>query len=68
MSIKIHTQIIYHRKRRGMTQAELAAALGVSSQAVSKWENGRSCPDIQLLPQIAALFDVSIEELLGCER
>ncbi len=66
--IKIHEQIMFYRKRRGMTQAELAASLGVSSQAVSKWETGRSCPDIQLLPQLAAIFGISADELLGGDR
>lgn len=53
------------RKAKGMTQEELAAGLGVSPQAVSKWENNLSCPDISLLPAIAKIFGVSIDELLG---
>lgn len=65
MLITIHEQIAHLRKQRGLTQAALAADLGVSSQAVSKWENGLSCPDIQLLPRIADYFEVSTDELLG---
>ena len=65
MSITINEQIAALRKQRGVSQTELGAALGVSSQAVSKWENGMSCPDIMLLPSIAAYFDVTIDELLG---
>lgn len=42
MSITIHEQIAHFRKKKGLTQAALAADLGVSSQAVSKWENGVS--------------------------
>ncbi len=65
MSITIHEQIARLRKQKGLTQSALAADLGVSSQAVSKWENGLSCPDIQLLPQIADYFGVSTDDLLG---
>lgn len=63
--IKINEQIFFLRKSNGLTQDELAKLLGVSNQAVSKWEIGQSCPDIQLLPEIAHIFGVSIDELLG---
>lgn len=56
------------RREKGYTQEELAEKLSVSPQAVSKWENNISCPDITLLPEIARLFDVTVDELLGCER
>ena len=52
------------RKERGLTQEELAEKLGVSSQAVSKWENDLSCPDIMLLPALAKIFDTTTDELL----
>ncbi len=55
------------RKAKGMTQEEFAEKLGVTPQAVSKWENGVSCPDIMLLPRIAEIFGVSIDELMGKE-
>lgn len=55
------------RKEKGMTQEALANALGVTNQAVSKWESDQSCPDISLLPSIADLFDVSIDHLFGRE-
>ena len=55
------------RERAGMTQAELAARLGVSDKAVSKWETGRGYPDITLVEPIAAELGVSTAELLaGC--
>ncbi len=55
------------RKEKGMTQDALAKELGVSNQAVSKWEANQSCPDIQLLPQIADLFSVTLDSLFGRE-
>lgn len=53
------------RKEHNMTQMELADKLGISFQAVSNWERGNSMPDISKLPELAELFDVSIDELLG---
>ena len=64
-TIKINEQIAFLRKQKGLTQEELAGVLGVTNQAVSKWESAQCCPDIQLLPDIAKLFDVSVDELLG---
>lgn len=52
------------RKASGMTQEQLAAEFGVSVQAVSKWETAASYPDIELMPRIADLFGVSLDELL----
>ena len=53
------------RKVLGLTQQALAEKLHVSFQAISKWENGTSCPDIELLPQIAAVLKITIDSLLG---
>ena len=66
-TLKIHEQIAFLRKQKGLTQEELAGALGVTNQAVSKWESGQCCPDIQLLPALAGLFEISVDELLGCK-
>lgn len=55
------------RKEAGMTQEELAQAVGVSPQAVSKWENEYTCPDISILPVLAEVFGISTDELLGKE-
>ena len=55
------------RRARGLTQDEMAERLGVSAQAVSKWENDVSCPDIAQLPKIAELFGVTIDELFSRE-
>ena len=53
------------RKQREMTQEQIAEVLGVSCQAVSKWETNTSYPDISLLPIIADYFGVSVDCLLG---
>lgn len=52
------------RRQMNMTQEALAEVLGVSPQAVSKWENNLSCPDIQLLPVLARTLRVTIDQLL----
>lgn len=52
------------RKSKGYTQEEFSDKLGVSPQAVSKWENDLSCPDILLIPQIAKIFGITTDELL----
>lgn len=57
--------IISYRKKRGLTQGELGALLGVSAFAVSKWEREICYPDIFLLPDISDLIGVSIDEMLG---
>lgn len=53
------------RRARGVTQEELAGALNVSHQAVSKWENETAQPDIMMMPALAAYFGVTIDELFG---
>ncbi len=56
------------RKEKGLTQKELAEALHVTDKAVSRWETGKSYPDIEVMQQIAAYFEVSVNELLQGER
>lgn len=68
MNNKINEQITFLRKRMNLTQDELANKLGVTNQAVSKWENNICCPDILLLPKIAKLFGVSIDSLFENEK
>lgn len=53
------------RKAKDLTQEALARQLGVTFQAVSKWENGQSCPDIAMLPDLSDILGVSIDELFG---
>ena len=56
------------RKQRGLTQEELGERFGISGQAVSKWENDASMPDISILPELSDILDVSLNELLGKEE
>ena len=56
------------RRQKGLKQDDLANTLGVSSQAVSKWENDQTCPDISLLPKLAELLEVSVDELLSGKK
>ena len=60
-------RISANRKRLGLTQDQLAEQLGVTAQAVSKWENDQSCPDIATLPRLAEIFGITTDELLGRE-
>lgn len=62
--MNIGTLLTRLRRERGMTQRAVAERLSVSPQAVSKWETGSGCPDMGLLPELAALFGVSAERLL----
>ena len=57
--------LIENRHKRGITQEDLAKHIGVTTAAISKWETGATYPDILLLPQLAAYFDISIDELMG---
>ena len=55
------------RKQNNLTQAELADSLSVSHQAVSQWENSNTYPDITMLPEIAKIFNVSLDELFDIQ-
>lgn len=65
--INIARTIINRRREKGLTQDDLAGYIGVSKASVSKWETGQSYPDITFLPQLAAYFNISIDELMGYE-
>ena len=60
-------RISAHRKKLGLTQDKLAEQLGVTAQAVSKWENDLACPDIAMLPKLAEIFGTTTDALLGIE-
>ena len=61
-------RIAYFRKQKGLTQEALAELCSVSAQAVSKWENDLTAPDISLLPRLAELFGITVDELLGVKK
>lgn len=61
-------QIRYFRERKGIEQKELAAGVGIKSNAVSNWENGRARPDIALLPRISEVLGVTIDELFDMKK
>lgn len=68
MKINISKNIRSQRVARRWSQELLAEKLGVSYQAVSKWERGESYPDLQIIPDISELFHISTDELLGVDR
>ena len=61
----IGKRIGYYRRQKGMTQEELAQKFDLSTQAVSKWENDQTCPDIQLLPELCEILGITADELLS---
>jgi transcriptional regulator with XRE-family HTH domain len=65
MELQIGSNIRELRIQRSMTQREVANSLSVTVQAVSKWEQGRSYPDLLLLLPIANMFSVTLDELFG---
>lgn len=67
LKIRIGSNIASLRKQCGMTQAELAERLNYSDKAVSKWERGESIPDAVTLVQLASVFGVSLDALVGVE-
>ena len=67
-TIGLGKKIAEARRKSGITQSALAARVGVTAQAVSKWEQGRSCPDIAILDEIADALGISLFELLGMDN
>ena len=65
MNTTLGKRISSHRKRLGLTQEQLAEQLDLTAQAISKWENDLSCPDISVLPKLADIFNITIDDLLG---
>jgi len=67
-TMKLNEKIAECRKRMGLSQEELAARIGVSRQAVSKWEVGDAVPEVDKILALAHIFDISTDELLGHVR
>ena len=65
MEMTIGRRIAQLRKEKGLTQDELSQMMEVSAQAVSKWENDQTCPDIASLPKLAKILGVTVDELLS---
>lgn len=65
MENHVADQIRFYRRQEGLTQEQLAEAMGVSVAAVSKWEQGQSLPEIPMLMELADFFDLSVDALLG---
>ncbi|MDE7286540.1 MAG: ATP-binding cassette domain-containing protein, partial [Lachnospiraceae bacterium] len=63
--IKIGAFIAECRKKRGWTQNQLAEQLGLTGKAVSKWETGRSMPDLSLFSSLCSLLEISVNELMA---
>ena len=62
---RIAKNLIFYRKASGMTQAEVATKINYSDKSVSKWESGNGVPDIYILMQLASLFNVTVNDLIG---
>lgn len=67
MNETLGKRIAQYRKEQSLTQENLAERLGISSQAVSKWETDQTCPDILLLPQLSKLLGINVDTLLTGE-
>lgn len=66
--IKIGRFIAVMRKEQNLTQVRLAEKLGITDRAVSKWETGRSMPDVSLMPELCEILGINVNELLSGER
>ena len=56
------------RKEKGLTQLQLAERLNITNRAVSKWETGKSCPDVSLMLELCNILEITVNELLSGER
>lgn len=68
MELKIGEKLKHMRRMKNLTQEEVAAHLGISFQAISKWERGDGYPDITMLPALANYFHVTVDELIGMDE
>lgn len=68
MNIEVANRLVEFRKKNGLSQEQLAEKIGVSRQAVSKWERSEASPDTDNLIMLARLYNVSLDELLKTEE
>ena len=69
INARIAKNLVYYRKRAGLTQADLAEKINYSDKSVSKWELGNGVPDVYILMQLAGLYGVTVNDLLGdCDK
>lgn len=68
MKLNLGNQIRANRRRMNLTQEQLAEKFCTSAQAVSRWENGTTYPDIEMLPMIASFFGISVDSMLSCSE
>ena len=68
MELMIGDKLKNLRRNRDLTQEEVATHIGISYQAISKWERGDGYPDITMLPTLANYFGVSVDELIGMDE
>ena len=62
--MKVSEKLLNIRKEKALSQSEVAEKLGISRQTLSKWENGKSCPDAMFVKKICELYHLSIDDLL----
>ncbi|MBE6756047.1 MAG: helix-turn-helix transcriptional regulator [Ruminococcaceae bacterium] len=67
MKLSIGENIKFLRKQKDITQEQLAEMLGISAQSVSRWESGICYPDMELLPEISKIFEITADKLLGVD-
>lgn len=67
MKPTIGQNIAFYRKKAGMTQEELSEKIGVTAQAISKWENDLSYPDLEIVRRLAEIFGITVDQLLNGE-
>ena len=67
-SVSLHSNLKKARKERNLSQNDVAAKLGISRQAISRWENGAAYPDIDNLTLLSEVYGISVDELLGTDR
>ena len=65
LKIKIRENLVKYRKEAGLTQLQLAQKLGYSDKTISKWEREEGVPDIYILKQIADLYGVTVNDIIG---